>query len=244
MRKQIVVGNWKLNGSRELCQEFAVGLAGHSAPIELAICPPAVYIDFLVQELAMNGAAVAVGGQNVAAYTSGAYTGEISATMLQELGAQYGIVGHSERRAIFAETGAMIASKANRLFEVGITPIICFGEPEAVRQQGGQNQFIGEQIREVFEQLETGGRDLMLAYEPIWAVGTGNTASAGQVEEMHAHIRAELAQYNVDANATPVLYGGSVNPENSASLLGLPDVDGALVGGASLQLDKFMAIAG
>jgi len=245
MRKQMVVGNWKLNGSRSLCEEFALGLAEHRAAVELAVCPPAVYIDFLVQELAINGASVAVGGQNVAEHDSGAYTGEISATMLQELGAKYAIVGHSERRAMFGETGAMVAAKTRRLLEAGVTPIVCFGEPDDVRQRGDQNRFIQQQLADVFGLIEpAASAPLVLAYEPIWAVGTRNTASPSQVEDMHAHIRSAVAQYGIDGAATPILYGGSVTPDNAAGLLALPDVDGALVGGASLKLDKFLAIAG
>jgi len=244
MRKQIVVGNWKLNGTTVLCHQFASGLADYKGSVELVICPPATHIDCLAGAASAHHSKVSVGGQNVAAQFSGAYTGEVSASMLQELGACYGIVGHSERRALFGETSEMVAQKANRLLEVGMTPIICVGESSLVREGGEHGKFVGRQVTEVLSRLAPSVESaVILAYEPIWAVGTGNTASPEQVQSMHAHIRAVAAPF-INAVATRVLYGGSVTPHNAASLLELPDVDGALVGGASLELDKFLAIAG
>ncbi|MGB5324961.1 MAG: triose-phosphate isomerase [Pseudomonadales bacterium] len=244
MRKQIVVGNWKQNGDRLLCEEFAQGLGEFlgSTPIvgELAICPPSVYIDMLVEALAMQGAQVGVGAQNLAAQESGAFTGEVSASMLKDVGASYVIVGHSERRAMFGDTDELVAAKAAQALAHGITPIVCVGEELPVREAGRHLDVVGQQIIAALSKL--GGAELIIAYEPVWAIGTGNTANAGQVQEMHAHIRSVAASF-IDAQSTPILYGGSVNPSNSAELLGLPDVDGALVGGAALDLAKFTAIA-
>lgn len=244
MRKQIVVGNWKLNGDRLLCEEFAQGLgeffSSESIIGELAICPPAVYIEMFAQAMAMHGAPVAIGAQNVSAEEKGAFTGEVSASMLREVGARYVIVGHSERRAMYGDTDQLVAAKAAQLIAAGLTPIVCVGEELSVREAGRHLDTVGNQIVAALSGL--GGAELIIAYEPVWAIGTGNTASAAQVQEMHAHIR-QVAAAHIDADNTPVLYGGSVNPANAAELLGLPDVDGALVGGASLVLDKFIAIA-
>ncbi|MBT8140373.1 MAG: triose-phosphate isomerase [Gammaproteobacteria bacterium] len=244
MRKQIVVGNWKLNGSRALCEEFALGLgkflSRESIVGELAICPPAVYIDSLSSAMVINEVNVAVGAQNVAAQEKGAFTGEMSAAMIKEAGGSYAIVGHSERRAMFGDTDELVATKAAQVVAAGITPIICVGEELAVREAGNHLEFVGQQVSAALSQAQSA--TLIVAYEPVWAIGTGNTANAAQVQEMHEHIR-KVASASVNAELTPILYGGSVNPSNAAELLGLPDVDGALVGGASLELEKFIAIA-
>lgn len=243
MRKQLVVANWKLNGDRSLCEEFAQGLgelfSAQSVARELVVCPPAVFIEELVQGLALQGAPVAVGGQNVAAQASGAFTGEISAAMLKDAGARLAIVGHSERRALFAESDQVVAQKAREVLVQGLVPIVCVGEELSVREAGDHLEFVGRQVEAAIGQLA--GADLVIAYEPVWAIGTGNTATPEQVQEMHAHIRGVAGTF-VSAETTRILYGGSVNPGNAAELLALPDVDGALVGGASLVLDKFIAI--
>lgn len=168
MRKQIVVGNWKLNGTTVLCHQFASGLADYKGSVELVICPPATHIDCLAGAASAHHSKVGVGGQNVAAQFSGAYTGEVSASMLQELGACYGIVGHSERRALFGETSEMVAQKANRLLEVGMTPIICVGESSLVREGGEHGKFVGRQVTEVLSRLAPSVESAVIsAHKPI-----------------------------------------------------------------------------
>jgi len=243
MRKPLIVGNWKLNGRRALCRQLAQALSP-SADVEVAICPPAVLLPPLAEALAEQDSAVCCGGQDVSLQSSGAFTGEISAAMLAEAGARYGIVGHSERREGFGENDQQVLDKARCLLAVGITPIICVGESLAQRQAGQALSYVTSQLQPLNEWLADSSHslaDLVVAYEPIWAIGTGETASAEQAQEVHQHIRAVLAAQG-DSAALRLLYGGSVKADNAAQLLAMADIDGALVGGAALDGEQFAAI--
>lgn len=213
-----------------------------SDQVSIAVCPPAVFISQVSKQLA--GSMVACGAQNVSDQQEGAYTGEVSATMLAELGCQYVIVGHSERRTLFAESDADIAAKFIAVQSLGLTPILCVGESLAQREAGETLIWIEQQIKTV---VAAAGIDAMatsvIAYEPIWAIGTGKTASPEQAQEVHAHIRQVLAADNqAVAEGLQLLYGGSVKADNAAELFGKQDIDGALVGGASLKAEDFAAI--
>lgn len=244
-RRCIVAGNWKLNGSAALCRRFVAELSVQNKRPEVVICPPATYIAGLAALIAEHGSAIKVGGQNVAEQSGGAYTGEISAQMLAEAGANYCIVGHSERRAMFGETDVVIARKAQQLLAESVTPIICVGEDLATREAGDALPFVSQQLSSIFSEL--GGdtnsdlSQVIVAYEPVWAIGTGKVASEAQVQEMHENIRDTLGRFG-DASSVSLLYGGSVNADNAKALFALSDVDGALVGGASLEVGKFEGI--
>lgn len=244
MRQSLVVGNWKLNGDQQLVEQFAKRSAEFdqqsSSNLEVAICPPAVYLVSAVAQLSRSK--IKVGVQNIAAQTNGAFTGEISSEMVAELGGRYAIIGHSERRELFFENSQNIAEKIDQAISQGIVPIFCCGEPLEVREAGNQAGFVEQQLRQVFAAIsELAVGKIVIAYEPIWAIGTGKTASSGQVDEMHRHIREVFSDYG-DAEALCILYGGSVKPENALELMSLQNVDGALVGGASLKVDDFLSI--
>ncbi len=242
MREQIVAANWKQNGSSALCQQFFdAANDGHSIGPQLVICPPTVLIERLVGGLRESG--WQVGGQNCSARPDGAFTGEISAGMLSEAGASFCIVGHSERRALFAESSAEVAAKVGLSLAAGLRPILCVGEALDVRESNGADDFVAQQLRESLAGIDAAQMaTLVVAYEPVWAIGTGVTASPEQVQSMHQRIRAILTDLGGGADL-PILYGGSVKPDNAAELLALEDVDGALVGGASLKPAEFLAIA-
>ncbi len=234
MRKPLIAGNWKLNGNQALCQDFVDNIKP-VAGIDILICPPLVLLgDF-------EGARFQLGAQDVSIYDSGAYTGEVSAGLLLEKGVSACIVGHSERRCLFAENDGMLAEKIKQLFLKGITPVLCVGEDLQTRDSENAEAFVSSQLEmlSVFsaEQIES----MVVAYEPIWAIGTGKTATYEQAQEMHHSVRAKLASY-CDAQKVKILYGGSVKPENAEQLLAMPDIDGALVGGASLDVSSFNAI--
>ena len=240
MRKPLIAGNWKLNGDRELVRQM-VNALGEPGAAEVVICPPAVLLDCLVEAVRSASSSLAVGAQNVAANDSGAFTGEISAAMLDEAGCHYCIVGHSERRALFGESDSDVLEKTWQLLEAHLTPIVCVGETQEERNAGQAEAVIDRQLRLLLGELsDTELARLVFAYEPVWAIGTGNTASNEQAQEMHAHIRQQLTARGQQDNR--LLYGGSVNPDNAAGLMQQQDIDGALVGGASLKPDSFMAI--
>lgn len=258
MRKPLIAANWKLNGDLVLCRQFAEALtnvqtlfsdASKKLVPEVLVCPPAVYINSLssligdaVETESQSRSILQVGAQNVAVEESGAFTGEISAQMLAEAGANYCIVGHSERRALFGETDADVLAKCQRLAAENITPIFCIGEPLDIREQGDAEGFVASQLRSVLSHWSgSDATKLVLAYEPLWAIGTGVSATPGQVQAMHQAIRHQAAEY-LDSDQLRVLYGGSVKADVAAELLALDDVDGALVGGASLQVDEFRKI--
>ena len=244
MRRKIVAGNWKMNGSKDLVSQLVGAIASQAGSLpagpEVAILPPSLYVG-AVQVAA--GEAVRVGAQNVAPWVSGAYTGEISAAMAADLGCQYVLVGHSERREYFAETDALVAEKVGRVLENGLVAMVCVGETLQDRESGCAEQVVASQIRGGLAGVEPGQWSrIVIAYEPVWAIGTGETATAADAQAMHAYIREVLESMNAPANEVSVLYGGSVKADNAAALFAEPDIDGGLIGGASLKADEFLSI--
>ncbi|MBC7154630.1 MAG: triose-phosphate isomerase [Rhodobacteraceae bacterium] len=241
MRRKLVAGNWKMNGLGASLAEVDALVAAHPAPAcEVLICPPATLIHRLA---ARAGSAISVGGQDCHAAASGAHTGDISALMLQDAGASHVILGHSERRADHHETDADVRAKAASAMDAGLVAIVCLGETGAERDAGRALAVVAGQVAgSVPEGVNPGA--LVLAYEPVWAIGTGRTPTLAEIAEVHALMRAELAaRFGADAAArVRLLYGGSVKPGNAAAIFAVPDVDGALVGGASLKAADFSAI--
>lgn len=249
MRKRLIAGNWKLNGDWTLCQQMVSMFASHHRQHDIVVCPPAVYLSRFAELIAAQSSQISVGAQDVSSEISGAYTGEIAANMLAESGVQYGIVGHSERRQHFAETDTQVAEKMLRLLAASITPIVCVGEALEVRDAGASQALahIEAQLLPIIEALSESTSPVSLdgiciAYEPIWAIGTGRSAIPEQAQEVHAHIRAVMQRY-ADADQLRILYGGSVNKDNAQALLAMQDIDGALVGGASLDPQHFAMLA-
>ena len=248
MRKQIAAANWKMNLTWQKGQDLlnAIDNGNYTlAEDQLAIfAVPFPYLH-LAQEILQDKTGVFVSAQNVSNKKSGAYTGEVSAEMLQSLGVKYVIVGHSERREYFAETNAVLAEKIDISLSHDIIPIFCCGEPLSIREANTQNEYVAKQLAESLYHLDAATvTKIIIAYKPIWAIGTGKTASNEQAQQMHAFIRAELAnKYGSDtANEISILYGGSVKGANAKEIFEQPDVDGGLVGGASLVADEFVAI--
>jgi len=240
-----VAGNWKMNGLKAALTEIAAirdGVAaGGFGRAEAAVCPPATLVA-VAADLA-KGSALAIGGQDCHGKVSGAHTGDISAEMLKDAGATYVIVGHSERRTDHQETSAQVKAKAEAAIAAGLKAIVCVGESEAERRAGTTLTVVGQQMSESWPSGATPD-NLVIAYEPIWAIGTGLTPTAGDVAEVHAFLRKEaLRLAGADGAGVRLLYGGSVKPSNAAELMGVPDVDGALVGGASLKAADFLGIA-
>lgn len=230
-----------MNGSRELAETFSNRLDTNCVEgVDVVICPPSVYLT------SFTDTAFAVGGQDVSALENGAHTGDISAEMLAECGCDYVIVGHSERRQDHAESSELVAQKAARALSVNLTPIVCIGEPLDVREAGEQalQDYLGEQLSALTRQLSVQALSgCVIAYEPIWAIGTGKTATPEQAQSVHAFIRATLARTDqAVADGMRILYGGSVKADNAQALFSQPDVDGGLIGGASLKADDFMTI--
>ena len=246
MRRPLIAGNWKMNldraGGIALAREVAGGLdAGHSA--EVAVCPPAVYLESVIAATA--GSRVGVGAQNMYHEPSGAFTGEISAAMLVDLGCRYVILGHSERRHLLGETDRDVNRKVHAALEAGLTPIVCVGELLAQREANQTTAVIRRQFEGSLAEISAQqAARLVIAYEPVWAIGTGKVATPEIAEEVHLDLRNLLAsQYNGEtAGAVRIQYGGSVKPENAAEILAQPNIDGALVGGASLNAESFLAI--
>ncbi len=222
---KIIVANWKMNGSSEFIHSFFSTFT-NSTDNRLIICPPYPYLS----QVKSHG--VTVGAQDCSQHTSGAFTGDITADMLHDMGCSYVILGHSERRQYHAESNTLIREKANAASDAGLTPIICVGESHAIRESGNHIETVLNQAK---ESIPSGTGKFMLAYEPIWAIGTGLTASESDIAEMHTALRHLLP-------TTPLLYGGSVNKGNAKTIMSIPDVDGVLVGGASLKPDDLMAI--
>jgi triosephosphate isomerase len=233
-RTRLVAGNWKMHGSRESISGLldAITAGAHSAGVECAVCPPYPYLPQVAERL--SGTPIAWGAQNVSEHAQGAYTGEVAAAMLAELGCRYAIVGHSERRQLYGETDAQVAAKFAAARKAGLTPILCVGETLAERDAGRTTEVVARQLGAV---QFAGG---VLAYEPVWAIGTGRNATPEQAQEVHAFLRGRLPAQLRDA--TPILYGGSVKPQNAAAIFAMPDVDGGLIGGASLVAADFLAI--
>lgn len=242
MAKALIAGNWKMNtlsqGAKALAGAVRDGAAPLSGRADLVVCPPATALALVAAELA--GSPVAVGGQDCHMKVEGAHTGDISAEMLKDAGAAYVILGHSERRADHGETDAVISAKARMAMNCGLRPIVCVGETLAQREKGSAQAVVQEQVFNAIPDgfAEAGG---IVAYEPVWAIGTGKTATEQEIAEMHRFIRWLLG--NRQMAAVPILYGGSVKPANAAAILAVPEVGGALVGGASLVAADFLAIA-
>lgn len=245
MRRPIVAGNWKMNGSRAendaLLDSLSSRLPADPAA-EVVVCPPFVYLPDVVR--ALRDSNVVVGAQDVCAEAAGAYTGEVSAAMLRDVGCRWVIVGHSERRALYSESELLVARKFAAALARDLMPILCVGEQLADREAGRTAEVVARQLDAVVELcgIQAFAR-AVVAYEPVWAIGTGRTASPQQAQEVHGFIRGRLAERDANiAGSLRVLYGGSVKAANAAELFGQPDVDGGLIGGASLQAEEFAAI--
>ena len=245
--KKLIAGNWKLNGSlaanEELLVALSAGLAQGQA-CEAAVCVPAPYL-MQVQSLKSRYpslSALDLGAQDVSAQGSGAYTGEVSGAMLKELGCRYAIVGHSERRQYHAETDALVAEKARAALAAGITPIVCVGETLAEREAGRTEEVVKRQLAAVIHANGHCISEVVVAYEPVWAIGTGKTASPEEAQAVHAVLRAQLKAATDQSARIKILYGGSMNAANAATLLAQPDIDGGLIGGASLKAADFLKI--
>ncbi|MGQ0585980.1 MAG: triose-phosphate isomerase [Gammaproteobacteria bacterium] len=246
MRRYLVAGNWKMNGSRAanaaLVEKTVAGLA-KSRDVEAVVCPPAVYLDSVAQ--ALRGTAIKLGAQNLCEQEKpGAFTGEIHGAMLKEAGCEYVIVGHSERRALYGETDERVAAKFRAAQAAGLIPILCVGETLAQREASETEAVLGRQLGAVLALCGVASLERsVVAYEPVWAIGTGRTATPQQAQDAHAFLRAQVAARDARiAAALRILYGGSVNSGNAGTLFAGPDVDGGLIGGASLKADEFLAI--
>jgi triosephosphate isomerase len=243
MKQKLIVGNWKMNGSlaanAALLQALKQGLP-EGGRAGVAVAAPAVYLAQLQAELA--GSAIGIGAQDVSQHEQGAFTGEISAVMLKEFGVRYVLVGHSERRQYHGETDAVVAAKAQAALSKGVTPIVCVGETLQEREAGQTEAVVKRQLAAVIHQVGPCVSELVVAYEPVWAIGTGKTATPEQAQAVHAVLRAQLAAATEHADRVPLLYGGSMNAANAAQLLAQADIDGGLVGGASLKAADFLTI--
>lgn len=249
MRKKIVAGNWKMNKTAEEAKALLSEVVNMikdevTGDVEVVLCPPALYLTTARQYVTAGGK-VSLGAQDCHEKASGAYTGEISAPMLKSIGVEYVILGHSERRQYFAETNAQLAEKVNSALENGLTPIFCCGESRDLRENGDYIGFVKDQLTEsLFHLPAESFANVVIAYEPIWAIGTGLTASSAQAQDMHFELRQHIAGQYGDSVAQDIsiLYGGSANAQNAAELFARPDVDGGLIGGASLKSRDFTTV--
>lgn len=242
--KKLIAGNWKMNGSlaanEALVKAMLEGLQGAAPAADMALCAPAPYLAQL--QTLLKGSAIAWGSQDVSAHEQGAYTGEVSVAMLKDFGCRYAIVGHSERRQYHGETDAVVAAKAQRALATGITPIVCVGETLAEREAGDTETVVKRQLAAVIHAVAHCTSEIVVAYEPVWAIGTGKTATPDMAQAVHAVLRAQLAAATQQPERVHILYGGSMNAANAASLLAQPDIDGGLIGGASLKAADFLQI--
>lgn len=246
MREFLVAGNWKMNGSNEANEALVSGIVAgvpEGSGFRLLVCPPFPYLSAVAAQVA--GSPVKVGAQNVSEHEAGAYTGEVAPGMLRDIGCDYVIVGHSERRALYGESSFQVAAKFQAAQGAGIVPILCVGETLEEREAGSTESVVDYQLGAVLDAAGIGAfANAVIAYEPVWAIGTGMTATPEQAQDVHKHIRAQLAQKDESIAArVQILYGGSMKGENAAGLLAMPDIDGGLIGGASLKADDFLAIA-
>ena len=240
-RGRLVVGNWKMNGSRAANAALLSALrAAAPFPAAVAVCVPAPYLGEVAA--ALNGSPITWGAQDCSSHASGAFTGEVAASMLAEFGCRYAIVGHSERRALHGESDATVAEKAAQALAAGLTPIVCIGETLAEREAGTTAAVVSRQLGAAIEKLGDAIGDTVIAYEPVWAIGTGKTATPAEAEAVHAQLRSQLAARSPRAASVSILYGGSVKPDNAAALFGQSNIDGGLIGGASLNAEHFAAI--
>ncbi len=239
-RQRLVIGNWKMNGGLADNAKLLEALRAGVGPVaDMAVCVPYPYL--AQAQALLENSAVSWGAQDVSVHESGAYTGEVSAAMLRDFGCRWVLVGHSERRSYHGESSGLVAEKAQAALQAGLTPVVCVGETLQEQEAGETASVISSQLKPV---LALGSRvvaEMVIAYEPVWAIGTGRTATPEQAQEVHALIRAALC--DLDAGQVQVLYGGSVKAANAASLFAMPDIDGALVGGASLVAEEFLRIA-
>ena len=244
MRKTIVAGNWKMNASKDsvnsLVNDILSGVSGVNA--EVIVCAPFPYLA-LVDSL-IDGSSLMLGAQNLNVNPSGAFTGEVSAEMIKDFGANHVIVGHSERRSLYGETSEIVAEKTKAAIDSGLTPLLCLGESLDQRESGKTESVISEQLTKVIDLVGIEAfKNIIIAYEPVWSIGTGMTATPEQAQAVHMYIRALLATSNQDiAEKTPILYGGSMNAGNAAELISRPDIDGGLIGGAALKAEDFLKI--
>jgi triosephosphate isomerase (TIM) len=241
MRKKLVVGNWKMHGSHQANADLLSGIkAAGPVTADLVVCVPSPYLGETA--VALTGTEVRWGAQDCSAHEQGAYTGEVSVPMLREFGCQYVIVGHSERRAMHGETDQLVADQAKMALAHGVTPIVCVGESLAERESGQTEAVVKRQLSAVIHTLAHCVGEMVVAYEPVWAIGTGKTASPAQAQAVHALLRAQLQAATPRADVMRLLYGGSVKPDNAKELFGQADIDGGLIGGASLKAADFVAI--
>lgn len=241
-KKKLIAGNWKMNGSLEandaLVRAVAAGLK--DAKCAVAVCVPAPYLAQV--QMLKSGSALELGAQDVSQHEQGAFTGEVSAKMLREFGVRYAIVGHSERRQYHGETDGLVAEKAKTALANGITPIVCVGETLAEREAGKTEEVVKRQMAAVIHVNGHCISEIVVAYEPVWAIGTGKTATPDEAQQVHALLRKQLAAATAHAERVNILYGGSMNAGNAAALLAQPDIDGGLIGGASLKAPDFLQI--
>ncbi len=242
--KKLIAGNWKMNGTLAANQALVLamldGLKDQSQQAEIALCAPSPYLAQMQSLLA--GSPIAWGAQDVSAQEQGAFTGEISALMLKDFACRYAIVGHSERRQYHAETDAVVASKAQRALAAGITPIVCVGETLAEREANQTEAVVKRQLAAVIHAVTHCTSEIVVAYEPVWAIGTGKTATPEMAQSVHAVLRKQIAAATAHPERVKILYGGSMNAANAATLLAQPDIDGGLIGGASLKAADFLQI--
>lgn len=242
MSKKLIAGNWKMNGSlaanEALVQAMLADIGQPAA--EVALCAPAPYLAQL--QALLQDSPIALGAQDVSAHEQGAYTGEVSVGMLKDFGCRYAIVGHSERRQYHGETDELVAAKAQRALSSGVTPIVCVGETLAQREAGETETVVKRQLAAVIHAVGHCITEIVVAYEPVWAIGTGKTATPEMAQAVHAVLRAQLAAATTNPKRVHILYGGSMNAANAASLLAQPDIDGGLIGGASLKAADFLQI--
>lgn len=245
MRKPLIAGNWKMNGSLSQTKTLLDGIvsgAGQYSEIEILVCPTLVHLAYAHDLLKQS--AIKLGAQNLYIGDAGAYTGEVSGVMLKDAGCDYVLIGHSERRSLFHDDLDLVADKFKAAQAAGLTPILCVGESQQEREAGNTEEVIRSQVASVIDAAGIDAfKNAVIAYEPVWAIGTGLTATPEQAQDVHAYIRQLFAQNNVDiASTLRILYGGSMKPENAASLLAMTDIDGGLIGGAALKADSFLAI--
>jgi len=241
MRRKLVVGNWKMHGSRAANEPLLAAIAqGRPYECDVAVCAPYPYLAEVA--LAFAGGDLRWGAQDCSVHEQGAYTGEVSAGMLAEFGCRYAIVGHSERRQHHHESDQLVADKAKAALAKGVTPIVCVGESLAQREAGETEMVVKRQLSAVIHTLAHCAGEMVVAYEPVWAIGTGRTATPEQAQAVHALLRAQLQAATPHAAQMKLLYGGSVKPDNAAALFTQPDIDGGLIGGASLKASDFIAI--
>lgn len=245
MRRKIVAANWKMNGSLELVHHLVPAIRDAVAALdngpEVVIMPPSLYLSEVGAQL--EGSGIATGVQNIARWQTGAYTGEVAASMAADAGCQYVLVGHSERRELFGESDEVISAKVMRVLESQLKAMLCVGETLDERDAGEAEAVVCGQLERALAEVSVSkAGSLVVAYEPVWAIGTGKTATAEDAQSMHKAIRGKLIELGLAGNSIPVLYGGSVKPDNAAALFAKPDIDGGLIGGASLVAEDFIAI--